>query len=85
MVEQSIVSPQDIIDARAYSMVLEWSPADDVWIVSVTALPGLHTHGETRAEAIEMGEEVIALWIAGLRKHGQPVPEPRRFAAASSA
>lgn len=77
--EQGIISRQDIIDAQTYSMVLEWSPVNDVWIVSVPELPGLHTHGETRAEAIEMGEEVIALWIAGLRKHGQAVPEPRRY------
>jgi predicted RNase H-like HicB family nuclease len=85
MDNQSIVTPQETEEAQAYSMVLEWSSADNVWMVSVPELPGLHTHGDTRAEAIEMGEEVIALWIAGLQKHGQPVPGSRRFAAASSA
>ena len=59
--QKNIVTPQDLINARAYSMVLEWSPEDEVWIVSVPELHGLHTHGQTRAEAIEMGEEVIAL------------------------
>ncbi len=83
MDEQGIVTPQDIAEAQAYSMVLEWSPENDAWIVSVPELPGLHTHGETRAEAIEMGEEVIARWMAGLRKHGQAVPEPRRFISVS--
>lgn len=83
MDEKKIVAPQDLAEARAYSMVIEWSPEDNVWIVSVPELPGLHAHGRTRAEALTMGEEVIALWLAGLRRHGQFIPAPRRFSAAS--
>ena len=85
MDQMDIITPEELVDEHPYSMELEWSSEDAVWIVSVPELPGLHTHGETRAEAIEMGEEVIALWIAGLRKHGQAVSEPRRFGATRSA
>lgn len=69
-----------LAEARRYSMQIAWSPEDEVYIVSVPELPGLHTHGATPMEAAEMGEEAIALWLAGLRWRGQPVPPPPRTA-----
>jgi predicted RNase H-like HicB family nuclease len=61
---------------RRYAMVIEWSDADQCFLVSIPDFPGAHTHGETRAEAAAMGEEVIALLLAGERN-----PPPPRFTA----
>ncbi len=79
--ETPIPFTQDELDeARRYSLVIEWSPRDEAFLVHVPELPGLRTHGATHAEAVEMGEEAIAVWLDGLRATGQPVPAPR-FAA----
>jgi predicted RNase H-like HicB family nuclease len=58
-----------------YSMLIEWSPEDGVYIVTVPELPGCRTHGSTREEAVRMGEEVIELWLEG----DGPAPPPRTF------
>lgn len=58
-----------------YSMLIEWSPEDGVYIVTVPELPGCRTHGSTREEAVRMGEEVIELWLEG---EGS-APPPRTF------
>ena len=63
--------------ARYYSMLIAWSPEDGVYIVSVPELPGLHTHGPTHEDAVAMGEDAIATWLAGLHWMGFPVPEPQ--------
>jgi predicted RNase H-like HicB family nuclease len=70
-------SAEQLDEARRYSILVAWSPRDDAFLVSVPELPGLRTHGRTHQEAVEMAEEAIALWLAGLRATGQPVPEPR--------
>ncbi len=73
-------TPAELHEARRYSMVIEWSPRDDAFLVSVPELPGLRTPGATHAEAVEMGEDAIAVWLDGLRATGQAIPNPR-FAA----
>lgn len=79
--ETPIPFSQDELDeARRYSMVIEWSPRDDAFLVSVPELPGLRTHGATHAVAVAMGEDAIAVWLDGLRATDQPVPAPQ-FAA----
>jgi predicted RNase H-like HicB family nuclease len=50
---------------RRYAMVIEWSDEDQHFLVSIPDFPGAHTHGRTRAEAADMGEEVIALLLDG--------------------
>ena len=50
---------------RRYAMVIEWSDEDELFLVSIPDFPGAHTHGRTRAEAAEMGEEAIALLLDG--------------------
>ena len=74
---------EELAEARRYSILIEWSEEDGVYIVSVPELPGLHTHGATHGEAVEMGEEAIATWLAGLRHVGDPVPPPRYWSSAS--
>jgi predicted RNase H-like HicB family nuclease len=68
-------------ESARYSMIIEWSDADDAYIVTVPELPGCRTHGATRAEAVAMGDEAIVGWIDAMRSWGQPVPGPRVFAA----
>lgn len=70
----------ELAEARRYSLVIEWSPRDAAFLVRVPEIPELRTHGATHAEAVEMGEEAIAVWLDGLGATGQPIPAPR-FAA----
>lgn len=58
-------------------MLIAWSPEDGIYIVSVPELPGLHTHGRTHEQAVAMGEDAIATWLARLRWMGFPLPEPQ--------
>ena len=61
---------------RRYAMVIEWSDEDQLFLVSIPDFPGAHTHGRTRAEAAEMGEEAIALLL-----DGESNPPAARFTA----
>lgn len=71
----------ELEEARRYSLLIQWSDEDRAYVVSVPELPGCHTHGTTHEAAIRMGEEAIALWLAGLRASGLPVPAPEEYAA----
>ena len=66
-------------DTRHYSMLLEWDPSDDIYVVTVPELPGCHTHGETLAEAVQQGQEVIELWLETMQELGRPIPHPRYY------
>lgn len=46
--------------------------------VSVPALPGCFTEGETIEEAIEMAKEAISLYVESLEEDGEPVPDDSR-------
>jgi predicted RNase H-like HicB family nuclease len=71
------LTQEELAEARRYSMLIQWSPEDEIYVVSVPELPGLHTHGATHEEAVAMGEDAIATWLAGLRWMGYPVPPPQ--------
>jgi antitoxin HicB len=43
--------------------------------VSVPALPGCFTQGETIDEAIEMAKEAISVYIESLEEDGEPIPD----------
>lgn len=42
-----------------------------------------HTHGETYAEAVQKGEEMLAFLVESVRAEGDPIPELCRFAASA--
>jgi antitoxin HicB len=44
------------------------------YTVTVPALPGLVTEGDTFEEAKAMAEEAIVGYLESLRKHGEPIP-----------
>jgi predicted RNase H-like HicB family nuclease len=49
---------------------------DGVYSVTVPALPGCTSQGETRIEALAMIREAIELYIESLVAHGDHVPGP---------
>ncbi|MBI4317062.1 MAG: type II toxin-antitoxin system HicB family antitoxin [Chloroflexi bacterium] len=60
---------------RQYTIVLEPDPQEGGYTVTVPALPGVITQGETIEEAIAMARDAIKLHIEGLIADGEPVPE----------
>jgi antitoxin HicB len=44
--------------------------------VSVPALPGCTSQGETREEALTMIREAIEVYLESLSAHGDPLPAP---------
>ena len=70
------LSEAERANTRRYAIVIDWSHDDQLFLVSIPDFPGAHTHGRTRAEAAEMGEEVIALLL-----DGETNPPAARFTA----
>jgi len=54
---------------------VELEPAEEGgFVVSVPALPGCYTQGETYEEALAMAKDAIALWVRTLARQGKPIP-----------
>lgn len=47
---------------------------DGFIVASCPALPGCHSQGRTKEEAIANISEAIRGYIASMRKHGEPMP-----------
>ena len=47
---------------------------DGFVVASCPALPGCHSQGRTKEEAIVNIKEAIRGYIASMRKHGEPIP-----------
>ena len=60
---------------RRYTVLLEPDPEQGGYTVTVPALPGIVTEGDTLEEAIAMAKDAISLHIEGLIAHALPVPE----------
>ncbi len=57
-----------------YTVVFE--PAEEGgYVVTVPALPGCITEGDTFEEAMEMAKDAIKLYLAVLKDEGQRVPK----------
>jgi predicted RNase H-like HicB family nuclease len=64
-----------------YSMRIEWSDEDEVFVVSLPEWGGLaHTHGATYEEALQQGKELIEGLVAVRQERGEPLPRPLVFA-----
>ena len=59
---------------RTYTIVLEPEETGG-FMVSVPALPGCFTQGQTVEECRDRAVEAIAVHIAGLKADGEQVPE----------
>ena len=71
------VTLDELAEARQYGMCIDWSPEDGVFIASVPDVPLVRTHGATREEAAERGQELIVAWLTGMKDAGFPVPTPK--------
>lgn len=60
---------------RQYTIILDPDLEEGGYTVTVPALPGCITQGETVAQCVERAEEAIAAYIESLLASGEPVPE----------
>ena len=65
----------DTIKAREYTIVLTPEPEEGGYSVTVPALPGCFTQGDTFEEAVANAREAIRCHIEGLALRGHPIPE----------
>ena len=58
---------------RQYTIILHPEPEEGGYSVTVPALPGCFTQGETVEECVERAKEAIALHIEGMIADGEPI------------
>lgn len=63
---------------RQYTIILDPDEEEGGYTVTVPALPGCITQGETLEEAIAMARDAIQGYLGALVKDGQPIPEERQ-------
>jgi len=62
-------------EAWAYSFAVSLETDEDGYVVaSCLQLPGCHSQGRSRQEAIENIEEAIRGYIASMKRHGEEMP-----------
>lgn len=66
-----------MVSAREYEVVLSPEP-EGGFSVSVPDLPGCHTQGETRDEALAMVKEAIEGYLEVMEEEGWEVPRVER-------
>ena len=65
---------------RAYSMLIQWSDEDQVFVVTLPEFgPYAQTHGSTYAEAAQQGEDALESLIAVYEEEGRPLPKAAKF------
>jgi predicted RNase H-like HicB family nuclease len=62
------------VDPRRFAAIIEWDPADEVWVTHVPALGHLSTYGETRDEALEQTREAMLGYLEAAAKERIRVP-----------
>ena len=70
-----------------YSMIIQWSDEDQAYIVSLPEWEAtgdyfVRTHGNTYAEAVQNGQDLLTELIAQAQEEGRPLPKPQVFAVA---
>ncbi len=60
-----------------YTIILHPDPEEGGYTVTVPALPGCVTQGETIEEAIAMAKDAIRLYVEALIAEGESVPQER--------
>ena len=67
--------------ALHYTIVIQWSDDDQVYIVSLPEWGDLiHTHGDTYEEALQRGQALLESLIQSRSSRHVELPEPRIFA-----
>ncbi|MEM9948819.1 MAG: type II toxin-antitoxin system HicB family antitoxin [Cyanobacteria bacterium P01_D01_bin.36] len=64
-----------------YSMTIQWSDEDQLFLVTIPEFVGRVlmpcTHGASREEAIQNGEDVIEMYLDAWQAEGSPIPQPK--------
>ena len=74
--ESGIIEPVSNVhigDIMKFAITLE-RDEDGYIVASCPVLPGCHSQGKTKEEAIANITEAIRGYIASMRKHGEPIP-----------
>ena len=68
-----------------YSMIIEWSDADQSFLVTLPEwaeeVVQPVTHGDTYDEAVKNGREVLEMLIEDAQDNGRTLPAPKVFSA----
>jgi antitoxin HicB len=67
------------VDASHYSVIIQWSEEDRVYVVTLPEWGGCHTHGSTYEEAAKNAREVLEMLIETERQEGRELPPPHGF------
>jgi antitoxin HicB len=65
--------------ASHYSVIIQWSPEDRLYVVTLPEWGGCHTHGATYEEAAKNAREVLELLIEDEKSAGNELPTPHEF------
>ena len=66
-----------------YSMIIQWSNEDEVYVVSLPEFgPYCSTHGETYKEAAKHGLEALESLIDAYQAEARPLPPPALYGSA---
>lgn len=60
---------------RRYTILLIPDPEEGGFTVTVPALPGCITEGDTFEEALDNARDAIRLYLEDLAAEGEPIPE----------
>lgn len=60
---------------RRFKVIMDWNEDGGGYTVSVPALPGCVTQGDTIEEALERAQEAIEGFLEALKIIGEPIPE----------
>jgi antitoxin HicB len=66
-----------------YSMLIEWSEADQAYLVTLPEWAGQvvmpATHGSTYEEAVQHGQEVLEMLVDSALRDGEQLPNRKRM------
>jgi antitoxin HicB len=62
-----------------YSVIIQWSEEDRVYVVTLPEWGGCHTHGSTYEEAARNAQEVLELLISDERAEKNELPTAHEF------
>jgi len=65
--------------ANHYSVIIQWSEEDHVYVVTLPEWGGCHTHGATYEEAAKNAREVLEMLIKDEISAGNELPTPHEF------
>ncbi|HEY8666153.1 MAG TPA: type II toxin-antitoxin system HicB family antitoxin [Tepidisphaeraceae bacterium] len=63
-----------VAHSYTFTVLLEADDEDGGFAVHVPALPGCHTEGDTREQAIAMAQDAITVYVESLLLHNEPIP-----------